>query len=199
MNKKSKMIRYDDYAMRSANSQNVYNIYCQLWWTEAVYTFPLKKTSSPGKVLKLIRHQIKFEVNNTKLKFLTLWPINSGVLTSLLLPHLSSSLTDSLSSLNLLFHSKTDARFMQDAPKAVWSIPCVSVGVFFSLKQIFIVYRSSKVSWRPDCIFKIHQLWQSGFSRVYSNCCCSWSFKPEVIKIDQASYKMYSNNIVNFQ
>ena len=50
------------------------------------------------------------------LKFF-IWPINSGVLTSLLLPHLSSSLTDSLPSLNLLCHSKTDARFMQDAPK----------------------------------------------------------------------------------
>ncbi len=46
---------------------------------------------------------------------------NCGVLTSLLLPHLSSSLTDSLASLNLLCHSKTDAQFMQDAPKAVWS------------------------------------------------------------------------------
>ena len=45
---------------------------------------------------------------------LTLWPINSGVLTSLHLPHLSSSLTDSLPSLNLLCHSKPDARFMQD-------------------------------------------------------------------------------------
>ena len=50
---------------------------------------------------------------------LTLWLINSGVLTSLLLLHLSPSLTDSLSSLNLLCHSKTDAQFMQDAPKAV--------------------------------------------------------------------------------
>ena len=30
-----------------------------------------------------------------------IWPINTGVLTSLLLPHLSSSLTDSLPSLNL--------------------------------------------------------------------------------------------------
>ena len=49
---------------------------------------------------------------------LTLWPINSGVLSSLLLPHLSS-LTDSLASLNLLCHSKTDARFMEDASKAV--------------------------------------------------------------------------------
>ena len=36
---------------------------------------------------------------------------NSGVLTSLLPPHLSSSLIDSLPSLNLLCHSKTDARF----------------------------------------------------------------------------------------
>ena len=67
---------------------------------------------------------------------------------------------------------------------------------FPSLKQNFIAYRSSKV---PDCIFEIHQLWQSGFSRVYSNCCCSCSFKPEIIKIGQSSNKMYSNNRVNFQ
>ena len=55
---------------------------------------------------------------------------------------------------------------MQDGRKAVWSIPSVSVATFPSLKQNFIAYRSSKVS---DCIFEIHQLWQSGFSRVYSN------------------------------
>ena len=128
-----------------------------------------------------------------------IWLINSGVLTSLLLPHLSSSLTDSLPSLNLLCLSKTDARFMQDAPKAVWSIPYISVAFFPSLKQNFIAYRSSKVSSRPDCIFEIHQLWQSGFSRVYSNSCCSCSFEPEIIKIDQSSYKMSSNNILNFQ
>ena len=102
-----------------------------------------------------------------------IWPINSGVLTSLLFLHLSSSLTDYLPSLNLLFHSKTDAWFMQDAPKAVWSIPCVLWHFFPSLKHNFIAYRSSKVSSRPDCIFEIHQLWQSGFSRVYSNCCCT--------------------------
>ena len=36
-------------------------------------------------------------------------------------------------------------------------------------------------------------------SRVYSNCYCSCSFKPEIIKIGQSSDKMYSNNIVNFQ
>ena len=128
-----------------------------------------------------------------------IWPIISGILTSLLLPHLSSSLTDSVPSLNLLCHSETDARFMQDAPKAVWSIPYVSVAFFPSLKQNFIAYRSSKVSSRPDCIFEIHQLWQSGFSKVYSNCCCSCSYEPEIIKIGQPSHKIYSNNIVNFQ
>ena len=53
---------------------------------------------------------------------------------------------------------------------------------FPSLKQNFIAYRSSKVSSRPDCIFEIHQLWQSNFSRVYSKCCCSCSFEPDIIK-----------------
>ena len=63
----------------------------------------------------------------------------------------------------------------------------------------FIAYRSSKVSSQPDCIFEIHQLWQSGFFMVYSNCCCSCSFEPEIIKIGQSSHKMYSNNIVHFK
>ena len=54
-----------------------------------------------------------------------------------LIQHLSSSLTDSIPSLNLLCHSKTDARFMQDAPKAVWSIPYVSVVFFFKFKTHF--------------------------------------------------------------
>ena len=94
---------------------------------------------------------------------------------------------------------KTDAQFMQDGPKAVWSIPYVFVAFFLSLKQNFIAYRSSKVSWHPDCIFEIHKLWQSGFCRVYSNCCCSCWFEPEIIKIGQSSHKMYSNNILNFQ
>ena len=88
---------------------------------------------------------------------------------------------------------------MQDAPKAIWSIPYDSVAFFPSLKQKFIAYRSSNVSSRLDCIFEIHQLWQSGFSRVYSNCYCSCSFKSEIIKISQSSHKMYSNNILNFQ
>ena len=69
-------------------------------------------------------------------------------------------------------------------------------GIFPSLKQYYIAYRSSKVS---DCIFETHQLWQSGFSRVCSNSCWSCSFESEIIKISQSSHKMYSNNILNFQ
>ena len=119
-------------------------------------------------------------------------PINSGVLLSLLRPHLSTPLTDSLPSLNLLCHSKTDARWSKSSLKHSIRF----YGIFPSLKQNFIAYRSSKVS---DCIFEIHQLWQSGLSRVYSTCCCSCWFKPEIIKIGQSSHKMYSNNILNFQ
>ena len=78
------------------------------------------------------------------------------------------------------------------------SIRCFS-GIFPSLKHNFIAYRFSKVSSRPDCIFEIHQLWQSGFSRVYSNCCCSCWFEPEIIKIGQSSHEMDSNNILNIQ
>ena len=95
-----------------------------------------------------------------------------------------------------IFYATQNARFMQDGRKAVWSIPYVSVAFFPSLKHNFIAYRSSS---RPDCIFEIHQLWQSGFSRVYSNCFCSCWFEPEIIKIGQSSHKMYSNNLLNFQ
>ena len=72
-------------------------------------------------------------------------------------------------------------------------------GIFSKFILNFIAYRSSKVSSRPDCIFEIHQLWQLGFSRVYSNSCCSCSFEPEIIKIGWSSDKIYSNNILNFQ
>ena len=84
-------------------------------------------------------------------------------------------------------------------PKAVWSIPYVSVAFFPSLKQNFIAYRSSKVSSHLDSVFEIHQLWQSGFSRVYSDSCCSCSFEAEIIEIGQSSHKMFRNNTLNFQ
>ena len=82
---------------------------------------------------------------------------------------------------------------------ARWSKSSLNNSIHFcgSLKQNFIAYRSSKVFSRPDCIFEIHHLWQSGFSRVYSNCCCSCSFEPELLKIGQSFHKMYS--MVNFE
>ena len=86
---------------------------------------------------------------------------------------------------------------------ARWSKSSLKVSICFhdifpSLKQNFIAYSSSKVSSRPDGIFEIRQLWQSGFSRVYSNCCCSCSFEPEIKIIGQSSHMMDSNNILNF-
>ena len=124
-------------------------------------------------------------------------PINSGILTSLLLPHFSSSLTHSLPSLNTIQKLMLDSCKMLQKQSEVFH---TFLWHFFPrLKHNFIAYRSSKVSSRPDCIYEINQLWQSGFSRVYSNCCCSCSFEPEIIKIGQSSHKMYSNNILNFQ
>ena len=68
--------------------------------------------------------------------------------------------------------------------------------IFPSLKHNFNAYRSSSC---PDCIFEIHQLWQSGFCWVYSNYCSSSSFGVEILKIGQSSHTTYSNNILNFQ
>ena len=72
-------------------------------------------------------------------------------------------------------------------------------GFFPSLKQNFITYRSFKLSSRPDYIFEINQLWQSGFSVVYSNSYYGGSFEPEIINVGQSSHNIYSNNIVNVQ
>ena len=81
---------------------------------------------------------------------------------------------------------------MQDGRKAVWIFPYVSVAFFPRLKQNLIAYRSSKVFSRQDCIFEIHQLCQSVFSRLYSNYCCSSSFEPEIIRIGLSSHDMYT-------
>ena len=135
--------------------------------------------------------------NNIVTLTLTLWPIDSGVLTSLLLPHLLPSFTDSLPSLNLFCHSKTDAHFMQDGQKAVWSIPYVSVAFSPSLKQFYCIsfFLVSSLHFFNSPA----ELWQSGFSRVYCNSCCSCLFYPEIINVGQPSHKIYSNNILNFQ
>ena len=102
--------------------------------------------------------------------------------TPLIIPHRLPAFLESLMPLKNWCSIKHSVRFC---------------GIFFpSLKQNFIAYRSSKVS---ECIFEIHQLWQSGFSRVYPNCYCSCSFEAKIIEIGQSSHKMCSNNIMNFQ
>ena len=110
--------------------------------------------------------------------------------TPLIIPHRLRAFLESLMPLKnwCLIHAICS--------KGSLKILYVSLTFFPNLKQNFIAYRSSRVS---DCIFEIHQLWQSGFSKVYSNSCRSCSFEPEIIKIGQLSHKMYSNNIVNFQ
>ena len=104
--------------------------------------------------------------------------------TALIIPHRLPAFLESLMPL------KNWCSIPARCSKSSLNHSIVSVASFPSLKQNFIAYRSSKLS---DCIFENHQLWQSGFSRLYSNCCCSCSFEPEIIKIDQSSHKIYSN------
>ena len=87
-------------------------------WCIVLVEMPLTRFEEYWPLLTESHPELPKNLNIVTLT-LTLWRINSGVLISLLLPHLSSSLTDSMPSLNLLCHSKTDARFMEDAPKAV--------------------------------------------------------------------------------
>ena len=115
-----------------------------------------------------------FLLNSLKTSTLTLslWPINSGVLTSLLLPHpliIPHGLPGFLESLmTLKSWWSIYARWSKSSLE--YSIRFCGI-IFPSLKQHSIAYHSSKVSSGPDCFFEIHHLWQSGFSRVYSNSC----------------------------
>ena len=87
--------------------------------------------------------------------------------TPLTIPHRLPAFLESLMPLKnwCLIHARCSQRSLKHSIRFF--------GIFPNLKQNVIAYRSSKVPLHPDCIFEIHQLWQSGFSRVYSNCC--WS------------------------
>ena len=121
-----------------------------------------------------------------------LWCIDSLTpSTPLIIPHRLPACIESLMPLKnwCLIH----------APKAVWSIAYVSVAFFPCFKQNYIAISFFWSVLTSKLHFEIHQLWQSGFSRMYSNCWCCCSFEAEIIKICQSSHKTYSNNIVNFQ
>ena len=69
----------------------------------------------------------------------------------------------------------------------------ISFQTFFVWALLLIVH-----TWNSSPL-RSNFLRQQCTRRVYSNCCCSCSFKAEIIKIGQSSHKMYSNNILNFQ
>ena len=61
------------------------------------------------------------------------------------------------------------------------------------------IFSKFKTEFYGILFFLMSRLWQSNFSRVYSNSCCCCLFEREIIKIGQSSDKMYCNDIVNFQ
>ena len=106
----------------------------------------------------------------------------------LIIPHRLSAILESLMPLKnwCSIHARWSKSSLSN-PTFLWH--------FSKFKtESYCIY--SKVS---DCIFEIHQLWSSGFIRVYFNCCRSCSFEPETIEIGKSSHKTYSNYIVNFQ
>ena len=96
--------------------------------------------------------------------------------TPLIIPHRLRVFLESLMPLKnwCSIHAKWSKRILKHSIRFC--------GIFFKFKQNFIAYRTSKVSSCPDFIFEIHQLWQSDFCRVLSNCCCSCFFEPKIIK-----------------
>ena len=102
-------------------------------------------------------HLLSIDTQSLSMKFF-IWPINSGVLTSLLLPHLSSSLRLP-AFLESLMPLKNWCSIYARWSKSNLKHSIHFCGIFFpSLKQNFIAYCSSKVSSHTDRIFEIHQL-----------------------------------------
>ena len=113
--------------------------------------------------------------------------------TPLIIPHILPAFLESLMPLKnwFLVHARWTKSSLKHSIRFC--------GIFSKFKTQFYCISFFWSILMSDCIFAIDQLWQSGFSRVYSNSCCSCSFEPEIIKIGQSSYKMYSTNVLNFQ
>ena len=97
---------------------------------------------------------------------LTLWPINSGVLTSLLLLHLSSSLTDFLKFTSC------------DNQALVGCIPIAAVGVHLNLKSSKLV---------SDCVRCIAI--RTEFWRVYDNLKCLYKKSGNLLNVPRNTNK----------
>ena len=110
-----------------------------LWHSPSIYSFnksemPLSRFEECWPPPTESLPELPLNLNIVTLT-LTIWPISSDWYWLPCSSHSSSSLTDSLPSMNLLCHWKTEAWFMQDGREAVWSIPYVSVAYFPSLKH----------------------------------------------------------------
>ena len=106
-----------------------------------------------------------------------LWSIYFLTLpTPLIIPHRFLAFLESL--MTLKNWCSIHARWSKNSLKLSISF----CGIIFKFKIFFIAYRSSNGSSRLDWIFEIHHLWQSGFSRVYSNSYCSCSIESEIKK-----------------
>ena len=113
--------------------------------------------------------------------------------TPLIIPHRLPAFLESLMPLRnwCSIHARWSKSNLEHSIRFCSIFPC--------LKQNFIAYCFSKVSSCPDCIFEIHSLWQSGFTRVNFNSFCSRSFEPKIIKNGLSSHTIYSNNILHFR
>ena len=101
-------------------------------------------------------------------------------------------------SLNLLCHSKTHARFMQDASKALWSIPYVSVAFFFQVQNIILLHIVLlKCRHVPIGFLKFTSCDNQTLAGCFPISAVAVNLIL-IIKIGQSSHKMYSNNILNF-
>ena len=126
---------------------------------------------------------------------LTLYPINSGVMTSLLLPHLSSSLTDSLSS----WISYATQKLMLDSCKMVEKQSEAFIrfcGIFSKFKKEFYYISFSHVQMS---FFKFTSGENQALVGYIPIPAVFVHFEPEILNIGQSSHKMYSNEILNFQ
>ena len=87
---------------------------------------------------------------------------------------------------------------MHDAPKAVWSIPYVSV-IFFQVWNIILLHI---VLLKCPPVQIAFLKFTSYDNQAFVGCipiAAVAFFEAEIIKICRSSHKMYSNNIVNFQ